>query len=147
MPQGSASGSKNGSDVDDVAVVDVVAFDDDVAEIDTDPQNDFGWRSASSGQGRWSVAGERAMDGIDDMLNSTMVPSPISLTTRPIWAATAGSNTTWRCCLSGERALLVDPHRTRIADHVGCKDRRELTVDAIFGHGRFEPSPEDIDST
>ena len=35
-----------------------------------------------------------------------------------------------------ERALLVDPHQPRIADHVGREDRRELTVDAFFGHGR-----------
>ncbi len=44
----------------------------------------------------------------------------------------------------GERALLVDPHQARIADHVGCEDRRELTVDAFFGHGRLEPYPEEI---
>ena len=32
--------------------------------------------------------------------NSTSVPSPISLTTRPLCSATAGSNTASRCCLS-----------------------------------------------
>ena len=47
----------------------------------------------------------------------------------------------------GERALFVDPHQTRIADHVGCKDRRELTVDAFFSHGRFGLTPEDFHST
>ena len=31
------------------------------------------------------------------LANSTMVPSPISFTTRPLWAATAGSKTVSRC--------------------------------------------------
>ena len=51
-------------DVDAVAV-DVVAVDDDVAEVDADPQRDAGRRSAAS-RLDGALDGERALDRVDD---------------------------------------------------------------------------------
>ena len=40
----------------------------------------------------------------------------------------------------GERAGLVGAHHPRIADHVGRKDGRQLTIDARLGHGTHRSS-------
>ena len=84
-------------DVDAIAV-DVVAFDDDIAEIDADAQHDVRLARALIRH----VAPERCTESAQftastTLPNSTMVPSPISFTMRPLWAATAGSKMVSRC--------------------------------------------------
>ena len=78
-------------DIDAVAE-DIVAFDNDVADIDPDPKPDrigpapLGSRSRTR---LWiSIAQITASTAL---ANSTSTPSPISLTIRPEWAAIAGS--------------------------------------------------------
>jgi hypothetical protein len=88
-------------DVDAVAV-DVVALDNDIAEIDADAQHDRGGALFGSGGNAPSAAPASAQFTASITLpNSTMVPSPISFTMRPLWAATAGSKTTSRCRFRG----------------------------------------------
>ena len=96
-PAGLGERFQAGGDIDAIAV-NVVAFDDDVAEIDADPQHDGRLRGALIRR----VALERCTDSAQftastTLPNSTMVPSPISFTMRPLWAATAGSKTVSRC--------------------------------------------------
>ena len=128
---------ETGGDIDAVAV-NVVALDDDVAEIDADPQNDF--RLAQRFVRHKAVRalhGERAMDGIDDAAEFHDRAVADQLDDAPVMGGDRGIEYHLAVLLErGERALLVDPHKTRIADHVGREDRRELTVDAFFGHGR-----------
>ena len=73
-----------------------------------------------------------------------MVPSPISLTMRPLGGDGGVEHRQPMQLEGGQGALLVGPHQPRIADHVGRQDRRELTVDAFFGHvhvGFGSPQP------
>src|SRR5271167_1319184 len=82
---------KASGDVDAVAV-DIVAFDDDVAEIDSDPEDDF--RLVQGFVRQCSVGAlhrQGAIYRVDHAAELTIVPSPISFTMRPLWAATAGS--------------------------------------------------------
>ena len=84
-------------DIDTIAV-DIVAFNDDVAEVDAYSE-DNGWLGCAVIR---REAPERCTDSAQftastTLPNSTMVPSPISFTMRPLWAATAGSKTVSRC--------------------------------------------------
>ena len=98
----------------------------------------FGWRRASSG----SRAVERCTASAQCTASTTLPNSDDGAVADQLDdAAVMGGDRGIEYRLAvllerGERALFVDPHQTRIADHVGCKDRRELTVDAFFGHGR-----------
>jgi hypothetical protein len=57
-----------------------------------------GWRAVGSGNEAPERCTESAQFTASTTLpNSTMVPSPISFTMRPLWAATAGSKMVSRC--------------------------------------------------
>jgi hypothetical protein len=78
---------------------------------------------------------EVAAEFVHPLPNSTMVPSPISFTMRPLWAGDCGVEDGFPVPFeSGQRARLVGCHQARIADYVGGKDCRQSTVDALFGH-------------
>ena len=127
-----------GGDVDAVAI-DVVAFDDDVAEIDADPQHDF--RLAQRFIGHQAVRAlhrKRAMDRVDDAGEFHDGAVADQLDDPAVMGGDRGIEHHLAVLLEGgERAFLVDPHQPRIADHIGREDRRELTVDAFFRHDRL----------
>ena len=129
---------ETGGNVDAVAV-NVVALDDDVAEIDADPQNDF--RLAQRFVRHKAVRalhGECAMDGIHNTGEFRDRAVADQLDHAPVVGGDCRIEDHLPVLLEGrERSLLVDPHQARIADHVGREDRRELTVDAFFGHARL----------
>ena len=57
-----------------------------------------GWRAVASGIEALERCTESAQFTASTTLpNSTMAPSPISFTMRPLWAATAGSKMVSRC--------------------------------------------------
>ena len=123
-------------DVDAVAV-DVVAVDDDVAEIDADAEHDLGWRALRPAHGLRALDGERAFDGVDDAaeLDQRAVADQLDDT------ALVGGDRRIEDRLAvalqrGERAGLVGPHHAGIADHVGRENGRKPPVGAFFGHGR-----------
>ena len=71
-----------------------------------------GWRAVASG----NDAPDRCTDSAQftastTLPNSTMVPSPISLTMRPWWAATAGSKMVSRWRFRAARCRFVGPHQ------------------------------------
>ena len=80
-------------DVDAVAVK-VVVFNDDIAKIDADSEHDGRLARVCL---RQRGAGALQFTASTTLPNSTMVPSPISFTMRPLWAATAGSKMVSRC--------------------------------------------------
>ena len=129
-----------GGDVDAVAI-NVVAFDDHIAEIDADPQNDVGLAHGLIRQSTVrALHGESAMDGIDDAAEFDDRAVADQLDDASVMGGNRRIEHRLTVLLEGrQRALLVDPHKTRISDHVGCKDSRELTVDAFFSHGLAEP--------
>jgi hypothetical protein len=128
---------ETGRDIDAVAV-NIVALDDHVAEIDADAQNDL--RLAQGFVGQKAIRplhGQRAMDGVDDAAELHDRAVADQLDDPPIMGGDRRIEDGLAVLLQRrQRALLVDPHKARIADHVGCEDRRELTVDAFFGHSR-----------
>ena len=92
--------------------------------------------SASSGAGR-ALDGERAVDGVDDAAEFHQRAVADQLDDAAVVGGDRGIEDRFAVPLQrGERAGLVGAHHARIADHVGGEDRRELTVDAFFGHGR-----------
>ena len=100
--RGCAMAFEPGGDVDAVAE-DVVALDDDVAEIDADAE----CRCASARHVRDCASAIAALDlrrrsstASTALPNSTSAPSPIVLTMRPWCAATAGLNVSLQICRS-----------------------------------------------
>ena len=83
MPPGSASAFEPCRDVDAVAV-DVVALDDDVADVDADAELDplvLRYRRCRSAMPRWISTAQRTASTA--LANSTSNPSPVVLTMRP----------------------------------------------------------------
>ena len=135
-------------DVDAVAI-DVVAFDDHVAQIDADAQNDprlvrvlrlLIWCRAAR-----ALHHERAVHGIDHAAELRDGAVADQLDDAAVMGGDGGIEHRQPVQLEGgQGALLVGPHQPRIADHVGREDGRELTVDAFFGHeyaGSGSPQP------
>ena len=72
----------------DAISVDVVAFDDDIAEIDADAEDDtpiFGFKGVTLGDTALMAAAQRMAS--TTLANSTSTPSPMTFTTRPVWAS------------------------------------------------------------
>jgi len=125
-----------GGDVDAIAI-DIVAFDDHITEIDPDPQHNPRLPQGLVGQGavralhrqgavhRVDHAAEFDDGAIADELDDAAVMGGDRRVENGLPVLLEG----------GQRARLVGPHQARIADHVGRKYGRELTVDAFFGHG------------
>ena len=103
-------------DVDAVAE-DVVIVDDDVADVDTDPEFDpdilrYVWLFCPA-MPRWISIAQRAASTA--LANSTSMPSPVVFTMRPRCAAIAGSTSVFRSLLRlGQRAFFVDPHQAAV---------------------------------
>ena len=85
-------------DVDAVAE-DVVFFDDDVAEIDSDAELDLPWIDIGIALAirRWISA---RMAASMTLANSTSMPSPVVLMIRPLFLTIAGSMSSSRWVLS-----------------------------------------------
>ena len=82
----------------DAIAIDVVVFNNDIAEIDADSDHDGRLMRFASGDEAPERCTESAQFTASTTLpNSTMVPSPISFTMRPLWATTAGSKMVSRC--------------------------------------------------
>jgi len=78
-------------DVDAIAK-NIVAFDDDVADIDADAELDrIGFGSAGIVLANVLLDLDRTGNASTALPNSTSMPSPISLTIRPEWAPICGS--------------------------------------------------------
>ena len=129
MPPGAACALQPRGDVDAVAI-DVVALDDDVAEIDADAEQHA--RRRPSGRHcarpvrsarRPPRARLRRRSG-----NSAISPSPQVLTTRPPCASISRAMASRYVLEGGERALLVGFHQARIALDVGREDGRQLAM-------------------
>ena len=96
-PPGSANCLQARGDIDAVAV-NVVAVDDDVADIDSDAQGDalvVGMSASRSTIARWISTAQRTAS--TTLGNSTSTPSPVSLTMRPRCFLIFGS-VSWRRC-------------------------------------------------
>jgi len=99
-PPGSANCLQARGDIDAVAV-NVVAVDDDVADIDSDAQGDalvVGMSASRSTIARWISTAQRTAS--TTLGNSTSTPSPVSLTMRPRCFLIFGSVSSRRCAFS-----------------------------------------------
>jgi len=72
--------------------INVVAVDDDVTDIDADPElySTVFW-AAPIAFANLLLDLDRAGDSVTALANSTSAPSPVSLNVRPEWAAIRGS--------------------------------------------------------
>jgi hypothetical protein len=78
-------------DVDAVAK-DVFPFDDDVADVDADPELDRrGFGATGIALPKLPLNFDGTVKASTALANSTSAPSPMSLTMRPEWAAIVGS--------------------------------------------------------
>ena len=143
MPPGSANGSKSRGNVDTVAV-DVVALNDHITKIDSDPQYSLRLAQEFIRQSVVVRCTERTQFTASITLpNSTMVPPPISLNNAAVMGRDRRIENSLPVLLEGRQcARFVGPHQPRITDHVGRKDSRELTVDAIFRHRCAQSQPD-----
>ena len=120
-------------DVDTVAV-DVLPFHDHVAEIDADPQHDGRLgrprrRRARPLHRQGAVHGIDHAGELDDGAIADQLHDP----------AVVGSNGRVKDAFSvplqgGERTRLVGRHQPRVADNVGCEDRRQFAIDAFSSY-------------
>src|ERR1700733_2398460 len=122
-------------DVDAVAV-NVLALDDDVAEIDADAQHDRRRCAVRLGrQGSRALYGERTVHGIDHAAELDNGAVADQFYDPPVMGGDGGVEDDLAVPFQGaERAGLIGAHEAGIADHVGSENRRELTVDAFLGH-------------
>ena len=130
-------------DVDAVAHEVAVAFFDHVAQMNADAEFDppvFGHTGVALGMAVWISRAQRTAS--TTLRNSTISPSPVRLTTRPLRAAMVGSRRSLRNDLS--RASVPSsstPASSAIADHIGREDRCKLTC---LRHPRPLPVPPNI---
>ena len=128
-------------DVDAIAV-NVVAFDDHVAKIDANSENDLWLAQGFIRQGAVGpLHRKRAVYGIDHAAKFDDGAVADQLHD----AAVVGSDGRLKDGFpvplqGGQRARLVGCHQTGIADHVGREDGSQFPVDAVFGH-EFVPRP------
>ena len=115
---GIRQGFQAGRDIDAVAE-DVVAVDDDVAEVDPDPEPDpSGMPASPSIIARCTSAAQRTAS--TTLANSTSIPSPVVLTMRPECSPIFGPTSPAAMRLKAlVRAFLVGAHQPRVARHIG----------------------------
>ena len=121
-------------DIDAVAI-DVVAVDDDVAEIDADPQLDcrFAWRQYARSDSVLNV--DSAFDRVDDARELNQRSVADQLDDAAITGSDRGIEEAFAKVLQcGERAGLVAGHQARIADHIGGQNRRQPPIGLSFRH-------------
>ena len=123
-------------DVDAVAI-EVAALDHDVAEIDTDAQDDvaiLGLTAVRGGHALLQIDG--ALHGVDGAgeLDQHAVAGHLedaALMLGDQWLQHLLAPGLER----GQRAGLIVLHQPAVADHVGGQDGSEAALDAFFGHG------------
>jgi len=122
-------------DIDAVAV-NIVALDDDIAEIDADAQHDRRWRAVGiRRQSGRALHRERAVHCIDHAAKLDNGAVANQFHNPPVVSGNGRVENDLAVPLQGgERAGLVGSHQAGIADHISSKDRRKLTVNAFLGH-------------
>ena len=132
-----SQGLKARCDVDTVAE-DVVVVDDDVAEIDADPEIDapFGVH-ASIACSHFALHFDRATNRIDHAgkLAEQTVACRVDDATAVLLDLGVGNLSPQRL-QRRERAFFVRPHQARVARDVGRQDRCEAPLDPFLRHGR-----------
>ena len=128
-------------DVDAVAV-NVVGFDDDVAEIDADTQYDDRRGAVLVRRQRGGALDrKRAINRIDHARKLDDRAIADQLHDAAVMGGDGRVEHGFAVPLQRiERAGLVGAHQPRIADHVGRQNGGKLTVDAFFGH-ELAPDP------
>ena len=124
------------SDVDPVAK-DIVPLDDDIAEIDSDPELDW-----SCGRqvtlAHCALNSHRTFDSVDDASEFHKRPVPHLLKIRPGREATAGLKVSFQICRNvATVAGFVGLHHAAVAGNVGSEDRGKAPGDPggrLFGH-------------
>ena len=133
-PTGLGDTFKARRDVDAVAV-DVVAVDDDVAEVDADPKDDaLAVRPRFRLDG--ALDGERASDGVDHAGKLHQRAVADELHDPAVVLGDGGSEQRLAMALEGgERPRLVGAHHARIAHYVRGEDCCQPSVGPLFfGH-------------
>ena len=130
-------------DVDAVAV-DVVALDDDVAEIDADAERDL--RAGGGLRRDRPLHREGAFDRVDDAAELDQRAVADQLDDAAVVGGDGGVEDGLAVALQGgQRAGLVAGHHAGIADDVGGEDRREPARGALFslnpGASQENPPP------
>ena len=121
----------------DTVAVDVVALNDHITEIDSDPQHDL--RLAQDFIRRRVVRAlhrKGTIHGIDHAAKFDDGATADQLDNAAVIGGDRRIENSLPVLLEGrQRARFVGPHQPRITDHVGRKDSHELTVDTFFCHG------------
>ena len=122
-------------DVDAIAV-NVVGFDDDIAEIDADTEhNDRRGAVLVRRQSGGALDRKRAINRIDHARKLDDGAIADQFHDAPVMGGDGWVEDGFAMPLQrSERASLVGAHQPRITDYVGCQNGRKLTVDAFFGH-------------
>ena len=138
---------QSGSDVHAVAI-DIVGFDNDVAEVDADAQDDNRRRAVLvRRQSSRALNRERAIDRVDDARELDDRAIADQLHDAAVVSGDCRIEHGFAMPLQGgQRAGLVRSHQPRIADHVSGKNGRKLTVNALFGH-ELARGPETLQRT
>ena len=119
--------------VDSVAV-DVVTIDDDVAEVDTDPEHDT-CRRGFALHGALDI--ESAPDRVNDTAELHQRTVADQLDDAPLVSGDSGIEDLFPVPLqSRQRASLVATHHAGIADNISRENCREPPVHLVFGHTR-----------
>ena len=125
--RGQRSAFQAGGDIDAIAQ-DVVALDDNVAEIDADAecQPVLGQHRASRSPISLDFSAQRSAS--TTLANSASSPSPVVLTMRPPVLVLRVDHVAQKA-RGGERAFLVGRDQPRVARHIGGYDGRQSSLD------------------
>ena len=115
----------------------VLALDHHVTKVDADAKDDAALgRNFILPRSYAFLNGDRAGDASTTEPNSTMAPSPMSLTIRPLCSAIRGSINSERSArIAASVAGLVSLDQARIADNVGRHDGSEPPLCPDCRHG------------
>ena len=123
-------------DVDAVAV-DVVVLDDDVAEVNADPEGDatlLGNGFVTFGDAPLDVDG--ALDRLDDARELDQNAVAHELDDAPVMPGDRGIDELFAVGVErGQRAGLVGFHQAAVPDRVGAQDRGEFAFHSLSFHG------------
>ena len=104
----------------------VVVLDDDVAEVDPDPQSDpavLGRAASRSIIARCTSAPQRT--ALTTLENSASIPSPVVLTMRPECSSIFTSTSSRRCALRRSCVPSIGAHQAQVVRHIGGENRGE----------------------
>ena len=114
--------------------VDVVAVDDDVADVDANPEYRCAFPPILARCARsWrAVSRRRSVPHPSTLGNSTSSPSPVVFTIRPRCSAIFGLMSSAHQLNWRESAFLIDTHQPTVAGHVGSQNGGEPPLRSVL---------------